>query len=50
MSFFVGVPIGITGLLGGDTAGNNNDSTALVDPVDKLVAVVTFVCKDELAL
>ncbi len=50
MPFFIGVPIGITGFLGCDTAGNNCDSATRFNPADKLVAVVAFIRKNELAL
>lgn len=50
MPFFVDMPIGITWLLGSDAAGNNYDSATSFNQADKLVAVVAFICKNELAL
>ena len=50
MPLFVGMPVYIPGCLCTDPAGNDCDASPLFYPSYKTVAVVTFVCKYDLAI
>ena len=50
MSLFVGVPVYIPGRLCTNPAGNYCDAALLFYPSYKIVAVIAFVCKYDLAI
>ena len=43
------MPVRISGRFGGNSAGNYDNSAPVLDPTNKFIAVITFICKDQLS-
>ena len=50
MAFFVSIPVSLSGMFGSDTAWNYRNSTLLLQPMYKLIAVIAFICQYEFAI
>lgn len=48
MTFFIGVPVCLPGMPGSDTAGDDDDPSPFLDPSDRSIAVISFICEDQL--
>lgn len=50
MPFFIDMPIHFSGYFGCASAGDDNDSSPGLDPANKLIAVITSICKNQFAM
>lgn len=49
MAYFIGMPVRLSGMFGGDAAGNDGDSAPLLHPFDEFVAVIAFIRENRFA-
>lgn len=46
MTFFISVPVGLSGMSGSDTAGDNDDPAPFLDSSDRLITDISFIGED----